>query len=179
MTRFFLVASAPYGAHAEQHNPAKATTFGYVANVSDSTVSVIDTANNAVVATINLSVGTSPASTPVGVATTPDGTRAYVSNVGGATDQDTIVGAFVSVIDTASNTVVNTIYVRTWPVGVAFAPERGDHRHQPLAYVTNEIDSTVSVIDTASNQVVATVPVGNGADAVAFATVTPSHRSEQ
>ena len=52
MTGFFLVASAPYGAHAEQHNPAKARTFGYVANAIENTVSVIATNNNTVVATI-------------------------------------------------------------------------------------------------------------------------------
>ena len=39
MTRFFFVASALYGAHAEQNNLAKATTFGYVTNVDDNTVS--------------------------------------------------------------------------------------------------------------------------------------------
>jgi hypothetical protein len=43
-TGFFFVASALYGAHAEQRNPAKAATFGYVANVDGDTVSVIDTA---------------------------------------------------------------------------------------------------------------------------------------
>ena len=40
-----LVASALYGAHAEQNNLAKATTCGYVTNVDDNTVSVIDTAS--------------------------------------------------------------------------------------------------------------------------------------
>jgi hypothetical protein len=42
MTGSFFVASVPYAAHAEQLNPAKAMTFGYVVNADDNTVSVID-----------------------------------------------------------------------------------------------------------------------------------------
>jgi YVTN family beta-propeller protein len=63
------------------------------------TVSVIDTATNTVTATI--AVG----SNPLGVAMTPDGSKAYVANAGSNT---------VSGIDTATNTVTATI-----PVGVA------------------------------------------------------------
>jgi YVTN family beta-propeller protein len=149
MTGFFFVTSALCGAHAEQQNPAKATTFGYVINVNDNTVSVIDTINNTVVATIPVG------SAPNGVAITPDGTRpndddgrrqkplAYVTNEADNT---------VSVIDTASNTVVATIPVRQEPNGVAVTPD-GTH-----AYVTNKLDDSVSVIDTSSNTVVATVP---------------------
>jgi YVTN family beta-propeller protein len=68
MTGFFFVASAHCGAHAEQRDPDRATTFGYVVNAVDNTVSVIDTAGNTVVATVPVG------SLPVGVATTPDGT---------------------------------------------------------------------------------------------------------
>jgi YVTN family beta-propeller protein len=133
MTRFFFVASALYAAQAEQPNLAKATTFGYVTNVEDNTVSVIDTASNAVVATIPVG------GFPDGVATTPDGTHAYVTNAFDST---------VSVIDTASNTAVTTIPVGQDPTGVAITSD-GTH-----AYVTNQLDDTVSVIDTASNTVV-------------------------
>jgi YVTN family beta-propeller protein len=158
MTRFFLVASALYGAHAEQNNLAKATTFGYVTNVDDNTVSVIDTVSNAVVATIPVG------GFPDGVATTPDGTHAYVTNAFDST---------VSVIDTASNTVVATIPVGSAPNGVAITPvgtraNDDDRRHQPLAYVTNGADNTVSVIDTASNTVVGTIPVGQDPTGVAI-----------
>ena len=51
-----------------------AAPFAYVANAGDNTVSVIDTATNTVVAPI--AVG----SLPRGVAVTPDGKRAYVTN---------------------------------------------------------------------------------------------------
>jgi YVTN family beta-propeller protein len=72
---------------------------------------------------------------------------AYVVNSGDGT---------VSVIDTATNTVVGTpIPVGDSPFLVAVAPD-GKH-----AYVTNLTSNTVSVIDTASNTVAATVPVGS------------------
>jgi YVTN family beta-propeller protein len=56
----------------------------------------------------------------------------------------------VSVIDTASNTVVATIPVGSAPNGVAITPvgtraNDDDRRHQPLAYVTNGADNTISV----------------------------------
>src|SRR5438128_5291975 len=53
---------------------AQAQTRAYVTNESSNTVSVIDTATNTVVATIPVGP------VPVGVAITPDGTRAYVDD---------------------------------------------------------------------------------------------------
>jgi YVTN family beta-propeller protein len=150
MAGFFLVASEPFGAHAEQRDPAKATTFGYVANFNDGSVSVIETARNAVVATIPLG------GNPGGVGTTPGGTRAYVRNFGNT----------LSVIDTANNTDVATIPVGNGGLiigaGVAITP---DGRH---GYLANQFDNTVSVIDTAKNTVLATIPVGNGPKGIAI-----------
>ncbi len=60
----------------------------------------------------------------------------------------------VSVLDTASNTVVATVGVGTSPVGVAITPDGS------RAYVANQGPNNVSVIDTVSNTVVATVGVG-------------------
>src|SRR5713226_7130086 len=61
----------------------------------------------------------------------------------------------VSVIDTATNTVVATITIGTAvPFGVAITPDG------TRAYVTHVGDNTVSVIDTATTTVVATIPVG-------------------
>jgi YVTN family beta-propeller protein len=69
---------------------------------------------------------------PEGVAITPDGTKAYVTNC----DDDT-----VSVIDTATNSVVGSpIRVGDGPEGVAITPDG------TKAYVTNCDDDTVSVI---------------------------------
>jgi YVTN family beta-propeller protein len=90
--------------------PAQAQTRAYVANSSSSTVSVIATSTNTVVATIPVGAN------PLMVAITPDGTRAYVTNVSSGT---------VSVIDTATNTVVATIPVGVNPIGVAITPGVG------------------------------------------------------
>jgi YVTN family beta-propeller protein len=71
---------------------------------------------------------------------------AYVVNSGDGT---------VSVIDTATNTVVGTpIPVGREPFGVDVTPD-GKH-----AYVANRGSNSVSVIDTATKMVVATVAVG-------------------
>jgi YVTN family beta-propeller protein len=156
---------------------------GYVANIVDGTVSVINTATNTAVATI-------PTNGAGTIAVTPDGTRAYVVSFGGVSVIDTAtntvvgspipVGAFtdsvfvgiaitpngsrvyvansgsgtVSVISTASNTVVDTISVGTTPSGIAITPNGSS------VYVANSGSGTVSVISTASNTVVATIPVG-------------------
>src|SRR6266480_4783027 len=71
--------------------------------------------------------------------------QAYITNLNDGT---------VSVIDTASNTVMATVPVGNFPNGVALTPD-GAH-----VYVANVVDGTVSVIETAGNTVTATVPVG-------------------
>ena len=70
-------------------------------------MSAIDTASNTVMATVPVGHN------PVGVAVTPDGQTAYVTNFGDNT---------VSEIDTASNTVAATIPVGNLPEGVAVTP---------------------------------------------------------
>jgi YVTN family beta-propeller protein len=69
----------------------------------------------------------------------------------------------VSVVDTATNTVIATVPVGDFPFGVAVTPDGAS------VYVANEASGTVSVIDTASNTVTATVD-GGAAQGVA---VTP------
>ena len=114
--------------------------LAYVTNSSDNTVSVIATTTNTVVATI--AVGHNPS----GVATTPDGAFAYVTNQGGT----------VSVIETVTHTVVATVPVGAFAVGVAITPDGA------FAYVTNSGPDNVSVISTATNTVVETIDVGPG-----------------
>jgi YVTN family beta-propeller protein len=70
----------------------------------------------------------------------PDGKRAYAG-----------LPAAVSVIDTASNTVVATVSGLSAPFGMAVTPDG------KRVYVANFSAPTVSVIDTATNAVVATV----------------------
>jgi YVTN family beta-propeller protein len=62
----------------------------------------------------------------------------------------------VSVIATATNTVIATIPVGIDPFGVGVSPDGSK------VFVANFYSSTVSVIGTATNTVTATVPVGNG-----------------
>ncbi len=116
--------------------------FAYVANSFSRTVSVIATATNTVVATVNVT----PA-VPIGVAITPDGAFVYVTNQGGPFT--------VVVIETATNTVVDIVRgLGVSPQGVAITPDGA------FAYVTNANSNTVSVIETASNTVMSTVGVG-------------------
>ncbi len=68
---------------------------------------MIDTASNTVVATVRVG------GFPNGVAVTPDGKQAYVTNLGSGT---------VSVIDTASNTVSATVAAGNTPLGVGIMP---------------------------------------------------------
>jgi YVTN family beta-propeller protein len=94
-----------------------------------------------------------------GVAITPNGAFAYVTNSRDNT---------VSVIDTATNTVVATVPAGTGPNAIAITPSGA------FAYVVN--DQAVSVISTATNTVVTTVPVpaGNGATDGPGVAITPN-----
>lgn len=146
---FFLV-NAP--AHLRAQDVNAYVTYG-------DSVSVINTGTNTVTATVG--VGASP----IGVAITPDGTRAYVANNGS-----------VSVIDTkpsdaAYNTIVATVDVDNVR-SLAITPDG------TRVYVTPVAGSAVPVIDTnpldgaAYNTVVATidVPSSTGQD---YAAITP------
>ena len=117
-------------------------------NNSTTSVSVIDTSTNTVIATVGVGHG------PLGVAITPDGSRAYVANVGSSS---------ISVINTGTNTVIATVGTFQ-PVGVAITPDG------TRAYVTNSsaTSGTVSVIDTATDTVIATVVVGPDAQGLAI-----------
>jgi YVTN family beta-propeller protein len=71
-------------------------------------------------------------------------TKAYVTNEAEGT---------VSVINTATNTVIATVEVGIAPLGIAVTPDG------TFAYVTNPLSNTLSVISGATDTVVATVPV--------------------
>jgi YVTN family beta-propeller protein len=145
------------------------TPLAYVTNSKANTVSVIDIATNKVMHMVNVGVF------PWGVAITPDGKNAYVTNWGSDAPSTNTMGN-VSVIDTATNTVVNTIQMPEdgvtppdhHPRGVAITPD-GKH-----VYVMDgkQINPSFSVIDTATNTVVATIRTA-GAQEVA---ITPNGR---
>ncbi len=113
--------------------------FAYITNGGSGTVSVIDTATNAVVATAPAVFGA------LGVAVNAAGTRVYVT--------DSVLGT-LSVIDARTNAVVANVPVGRTPTGVAV------NASGTRVYVTNIDSANVSVIDAARDTVVATVPVG-------------------
>jgi YVTN family beta-propeller protein len=116
-------------------------TYAYVPNEYDNTVSVIDTSNNSVAATIPVAGNYAD-----GVAVSPNGSFAYAASESGV----------VSVIDTASQTVSATIAVGSGADFVAFSPD------STRAYVTHYGGNSVAVIDTSSNSVIANITVGSG-----------------
>lgn len=135
-------------------------------------VAVIDTATNTLLSTITIpSVPVAPqfsqAPLPIGIAITPDGTKAYVADLYGNT---------ISVVNTTTDTVVVTIPAGGYPIGVAISPDG------TRAYATNIFVQfcTVSVIDTATNTVVTTIPVGVNPFAVAITPGVgpPTHKDQ-
>jgi YVTN family beta-propeller protein len=132
-------ASVPLGGIPQGMAVSPNGSQAYVTNVSNNTVSVVNTATNTTVASIPVG------SNPFAIAVSPNGSTAYVTNMNSNT---------VSVINTATNTVTATIPVGTAPAGMAISPNGS------TAYVTNLSSNTVSVIDTATNTVTASIPVG-------------------
>ena len=98
---------------------------------------MLDTATDEVVDRVR--VGT----TPWGVAIRPDGTAAYVSNA----NEDT-----VSVIDTATLAVTNTIHIGHVPTGISAT--------QDVAWVSGNASATASAIDLSNHEVLGSVDFG-------------------
>jgi YVTN family beta-propeller protein len=116
---------------------AQAAPFAFIPSQTGDTVTVIDIATNAVVATAN-GVGEGI----YGVAMHPNGLRAYFTN-------NYAYANAVSVFDTTTYSRVATIRVGAYPVGIA-ANAAGTR-----VYVANLHSNTISAIDTTSNSVVA------------------------
>ena len=119
--------------------------FAYIANsgVGNGTVSVINTANNSVVATIPLG------QSPTGVAISPDGGKVYIS--------DQALNK-ISVLNAATNTVISTIteFQGAEPSGVAVSPDG------TKLYVANYNSYTFSgmyIYNTATNALIASIPI--------------------
>jgi YVTN family beta-propeller protein len=136
-------------------NPNPNKPFAYVTNTGSvgttGFVTVINTQTQTIV-TPSITVG----SHPFGVAVTPDGAFAYVTNGAPGTENS------VSVINTSTNAVTKTISVGNNPTGVAV------NLGGSFAYVTNAGDGTVSVINTTTNAVTNTLSAGSAPYFVAF-----------
>jgi len=127
--------------------PACAAQFAYVANYSGNTVSVIDTATNAVVGTIPVGIG------PWVLAVNPTGTFVYVGH------SDPLLGAgSLDVIDTATNTVVATL-LSLGAVRQIVVNDAGTRVYVLNGSVTFGTYG-VSVVDASTNTILATIPTG-------------------
>jgi serine/threonine-protein kinase len=161
----------------------------YATNRDDNTVSVVDTAKDEVVGTMQIGGG----SGPEGIAVTPDGRTSFV------VDND---AAAVDVIDNTTGTVRRTIPVSVSPTDVVVGPDgktayvtttdggallamdtrqvvkavSADGRPQSLAlsrdgrtaYVTDGGTSALLVVDTTDFRVTGRIEVGAGPDGVAL-----------
>jgi YVTN family beta-propeller protein len=140
-------ASIIYAAHSQSHS------LSVINLPTGKTVASIEIGNSSV------GYGTVTPSYPTGVAVTPDGSRAYVTD------------AFTSVwvVDTVSDSVIAKIAAGSTPEAIAITPDGKS------AYVASNICggpscpepddppqlAAVEVIDTASNSLKATITIGN------------------
>lgn len=149
--------------------------FVYVINYVDGnpgtgTISIIRTSDNTVVGSPITGF-----SGPFAIAITPDGDYAYVTNFG--SNNFFPYGTTVSVVDLATNTIIDTVDLGIQPSGVAITPDG------LLAYATNYdtlyTDSTftslvagqgtVNIIDVATNTVLPpTIAVDESPSAIAI-----------
>ncbi len=137
----------------------------YVALNQTNEVAVIDTATRTILSRVPAGIY------PYTAVISADGSKVYVSNWGGMVPgpSDFTDGMFpvvvdrrtgipvsgtVSVLDTASNTIVKTIKVGLHPTGMALSPNGS------RLFVANSNSDTVSVISTSTDQVVKTLQVG-------------------
>ncbi|WP_260397188.1 plastocyanin/azurin family copper-binding protein [Variovorax sp. KBW07] len=128
-----LAALSAFAATASAAGPK-----AYVGNFKDSTVSVIDTGSEAVIATVPVAAG------PDGIVVSANGRDVYVSGSSASA---------VSQIDTASDRVARSIDVGKGPQGLALTPDG-----KWLLVAVNG-DDRMAFIDTATHAVSASVPV--------------------
>lgn len=123
----------------------------YVTDSAADVVSAIDLSSNSVGSPSSIDT-VAVGSFPTAVALSADGSQAWVVNANSGT---------VSVIDTATDSVINTIAVGASPTGIALAENAG------RGYVTNFVEGTVAVIDTAAGSLVDTIAIDAAPSAVA------------
>lgn len=177
------VGTEPYGLSTAS---VGGVTYLYVANTGSDTVSVINTSTNTVAATVSVGVkpyyvatvgtkvyvtngasntvsvidaNTNTVSATIPVGSYPRGIKAhgsylYVANYG---DQNYSGGNYISVINSATDSVTDTIILPIGSDGPRGVNVLGDN-----VYVANFRSNNVSVIDTNTNTITATIPVGMG-----------------
>jgi YVTN family beta-propeller protein len=157
------------------------TPDGSRAYVASGAISVIDTTTQTVVQSFFADSGSASA-----VAISPDGSRAYVTTNG---TNPFGAGAGVAVVDTATNTVTDTIALGVIPGLIALAPD-GSRAYVGVHAVWVDTGygagfipgRTVAVIDTLTSAQIASIDLGAGGAAWFLQNtaqrVSPSRRTE-
>jgi YVTN family beta-propeller protein len=131
--------------------------FVYFSLNGENVIGKVDVATRTLVGKVQVGTG------PIQVYVTPDNKYVLAANQG---TQDT-PSTTVSIIDTASFKVVNTLETGQGAHGVVIDPS------SRFAYITNIYGNNVAVIDLSSQKVVATIPTGAGPNGISFSSVTP------
>lgn len=140
------------------HSGSAAADEAYITNFNTGTISKVDLNTNTLVNTLRFDQAGFE-NYPNYVATTPDGSYAYATQIFKGT---------VAVIDTTTDLQVASIPVGDFPEFVAITPN-GDY-----AYVSNRNTVDVSVIDVATQSVIATISTAGSPLGIA---VTPNGES--
>src|SRR5690606_3747988 len=93
------------------------------------------------------------------LAISPDGTKLYVTNQ--------IFNGTLSVVDTLTRTVIQTVNVGNLPFGVAVSFDGAK------IFVCNNFDSTISVIDAVNYQIIETISLGGAPIKIALTESLP------
>src|SRR5262249_16286384 len=152
-----MTGSIPLGYNTQPRGVAfnPAGTTAYVTNYVTNTVSVIDVAGGVVTDTIPVD------RSPVGIVTSPDGSRIYVANICGLDPVcATPVFGTVSVIDAHARAVIDTVAVCALPGGLDV-----DRDGRKLYVACEEPADALDVIDLTTDLVSTQIPVGNSAAA--------------
>lgn len=127
--------------------------IGFIPSESTGELNVIDTVNLKVQKVITLPPGSRPMSVKVAL----DGRKVYVSDGRAGT---------ISVLDSHTYELLNTIKVGTRPWGIALSPDG------KLLYSANGPSNDVSVVDLAANKEIARVKAGTSPWSVAIVPVS-------
>src|SRR5262245_22231788 len=139
--------------------PRKPAVTVYVTNEASGDLSVIDAANNEVIATLPLG------KRPRGIHFTPDKKHIYVALSGSplappGVDEDTLPppdkkADGIGIVDVDRNEFLRLVPVGSDPEEFAISPDGGK------IYVANEDAGLATVVDAGSGQIIKTLPVGN------------------
>jgi YVTN family beta-propeller protein len=135
-----------------------------VTNYTSNSVTPIDLVTGKVLPSISLGSTAGPA----GIAITPDGAMAYVTDAGAAGT----LGDTITPIDLATDKTLTSITVGPGPQGIAITPD-GKHAYvaDAGAFVpgqTGNIASTVTPVDLTTGKALLAITVGNAPTAIAI-----------